>query len=146
MRTARAIYSRGSSLTIGETRNGEMKSRARGDFGGSEARRLAGAAHSIPQMRGLRAVVGEKAGCRLRPSVLVLSIHDSGAVAGTQLVRVDSGSESDRRKESFVGTVEANTERPLHSAGRSSRYSTTPMSVTVRACARPAPATVVADL
>jgi hypothetical protein len=123
-----------------------MKSRARGDFGSSEARRLAGEAHSIPKRRGLRAAVREEAGCWLRPSVLVLSIHDSGAVTGTQLVRVDSGSESDRRKESFVGTVEANAARPIHGAGRSSRYSTTPMSVTVRACARPAPATVVADL
>jgi hypothetical protein len=123
-----------------------MKSRARGDFGSSEARRLDGAAHSIPQMRGLRAVVGEKAGCRLRPSVLVLSIHDSGAVFGAQPAGVKSGSTSDLRKESFVGTVEANAERPIRGAGRSSRYSTTPMSVTVRACARPAPATVVADL
>jgi hypothetical protein len=123
-----------------------MKSRARGDFGGAEARCLAGAAHSIPMLRGLRVIARKEAGFWFRRRVMALSIHDSGAVASAQLARVESGSAPDRRNENFVGAVETSVERPFRVAGRSSRYSTTPMSVTVRACARPAPATVVADL
>jgi hypothetical protein len=123
-----------------------MKSRARGDFSGSDVRCLTGAANAIPMMFGLRVIAQREAGFELRRGILAVSIYDSGAVGGEQRARVESGLESDCRKESFVGAVQTRVECAFSRCGPIQAPLTTTMSVTIPADAGLAPATVVSDL